>query len=70
MAMGRSYDGPALRVSAGARFTVIRRMGNSQPEFLMAARTRSLASWTAVSGRPTMEKDGSPGEISTSTETM
>ena len=59
-----------MRVSAGARFTVMRRMGNSQPEFLMAALTRSLASWTAVSGKPTMEKEGRPGEMSTSTETM
>ena len=35
----------------------------------MAARTRSRASWTAVSGSPTTWKAGSPGEMSTSTST-
>jgi hypothetical protein len=40
--------------SAGARFTVIRRSGNSQSLLRRAARTRSLASWTAVSGNPMM----------------
>ena len=33
----------------------------------MAARTRSRASCTAVSGRPTMLKAGKPGDMSTST---
>ena len=33
----------------------------------MAKRTRSLASWTAVSGNPTMKKLGRPGAMSTST---
>ena len=47
----------------------MRRIGNSQPEFRMAARTRSRASWTAVSGSPTTWNAGSPGEISTSTST-
>jgi hypothetical protein len=69
-AMGRSYDGPAFFRSAGARFTGMRRIGNSQPLFRRAARTRSFASWTAVSGRPTMLKAGKPGEMSTSTWTM
>jgi hypothetical protein len=46
---------------------VILRWGNTQPEFLTAARTRSLASWTAASGSPTMLKAGSPGSTSTST---
>jgi len=44
-------------------------LGESAPEFLMAARTRSFASWTAASGRPTMVKAGSPGPMSTSTST-
>ena len=52
MAMGTSYAGPAFLRSAGARFTVMRRMGNSKPELRMAARTLSRASWTAVSGQP------------------
>ena len=53
MAMGRSYAGPSFLRSAGARLAVMRRIGNSQPELRMAARTRSRASWTALSGRPT-----------------
>ena len=69
-AMGRSKTGPAFRVSAGARFTVIRRTGISKPEFRTAARTRSRASRTAVSGSPTIEKVGSPGLTSSSTPTM
>src|SRR3990172_2363035 len=36
----------------------------------MAERTRSFASCTAVSGRPTMAKAGSPCEMSTSTSTI
>ena len=69
-AMGRSYDGPSFGKSAGARFTVIRLAGKSAPLFLMAERTRSFASSTALSGRPTMVKDGrEPDEMSTSTST-
>ena len=48
----------------------MRRIGNSHPDTLrMAARTRSRASCTAVSGSPTTWNAGSPGEISTSTST-
>ena len=39
--------------SAGARLTVIRRAGNSNCAFCSAARTRSRASRTSVSGNPT-----------------
>ena len=53
-AMGRSNDAPALRTSAGARFTVTRCGGNSKPEFLMALRTRSRLSRTLASGSPTI----------------
>jgi hypothetical protein len=49
---------------------VSRVVGKAKPEFLMAARTRSLDSWTAVSGRPTMVKEGRPREMSTSTWMM
>ncbi len=66
---GKSYTGPVLRTSAGARLTVMRRSGNLKPRFLMAARTRSALSRTAESGRPTMEKAGSPPETSASTAT-
>ena len=52
IAIGRSYDGPDLRISAGARFTVMRRGGKMNPLFLTAARTRSRASCTAASGKP------------------
>ncbi len=43
--------------------------GNSKPEFLIAARTRSRDSRTAVSGRPTTENDGRPS-WPTSTSTL
>jgi hypothetical protein len=38
----------------GARLTVIRRAGSASPEAISAERTRSRASETALSGRPTM----------------
>ena len=61
--MGRSYWDPAFFTLAGAKFTVIRLVGKCRPLFLAAARTRSRASFTAASGRPTMSKPGSPLEI-------
>src|SRR3990170_4908815 len=57
-------------MSAGARFTVMRLLVNWKPELRMAERTRSLASWTGASGRPTMLKAGMPEAMSTSTSTM
>src|SRR4051812_2930261 len=66
-AKGRSKDVPSLRIPPGARFTVMRLLGTVNPEFLMAANTRSRASLTAESGRPTKVKPGNPGAISTST---
>src|SRR5262245_55838015 len=59
-ASGRSYEGPCLGSSAGARFAVMRRSGYWSPLFLMAARTRSRASLTAVLGKPTRKKFGKP----------
>src|SRR3990172_8729541 len=47
----------------------MRRAGKSQLTFLMAASTRSRLSFTATSGRPTVEKGGSPRAMSTSTST-
>ena len=67
--MGRSYTVPDLRRLAGARFTVIRPTGKAYPLFLMAARTRSRASFTAASGRPTMSKLGRPPDRSHSAVT-
>ena len=67
MAMARSSEAPALRRSAGARLTVIRRGGNARPLLRIAPRTRSRASWSAASGRPTIVNPGRPGATSTST---
>jgi hypothetical protein len=48
----------------------MRAEGNWAPELMMAVRTRSLDSSTALSGRPTIVKDGRPREAtSTSTST-
>ena len=68
-AIGRSSDAPVLRNSAGARFTVIRRGGQVKPVFRIAPRTRSRASDSAASGRPTIVSPGRPGATSTSTLT-
>jgi hypothetical protein len=48
---------------------VIRRSGNSKPEFSNAARTRSRDSCTAVSGRPTIVNAGRPEWMSASAVT-
>ena len=66
---GRSYTGPVLRTSAGARLMVMRRSGHLKPRFFRAAWTRSPLSRTAESGRPTMEMAGIPPEMSASTST-
>ena len=66
---GRSYTGPVLRTSAGARLMVMRRSGHLKPRFFRAAWTRSPLSRTAESGRPTMERAGIPPEMSASTST-
>jgi hypothetical protein len=65
-AMARSKRLPLLRMSAGARLTVMRSLGNGSPELMMAPRTRSLLSLTAVSGMPTTLKRGRPPERKTS----
>src|SRR6185436_5727719 len=66
-AIGRSNAAPALRTSAGARLTVIRCGGNSNPELRIALRTRSRLSRTLASGRPTIVNIGRPKDTSTST---
>ena len=66
-AIGRSNAAPALRTSAGARLTVIRCGGNSNPELRIALRTRSRLSRTLASGRPTIVNTGMPKDTSTST---
>src|SRR5687767_1780695 len=68
-AIGRSKRLESFGSSAGARLTVMRRAGNSKWPWLSAARTRSRASRTSASGRPTMWNAGSPGPRCTSTVT-
>ena len=67
--IGRSYTVPAFFRSAGAKFTVTRLTGKSRPQFFTEARTRSRASFTAASGRPTRSNCGSPPERKISAET-
>ncbi len=69
-AMGRSSPAPSFFRSAGARFTVMWVSGNRKSEFFTAAFTRSRASFTAVSGSPTISKAGMPLVTSTSTVTI
>ena len=54
IAMGKSNAEPSFRISAGARLIVICFRGNLKPLFLMAGVTRSLLSFTAPSGSPTV----------------
>ena len=68
-AIGRSKCEPSLGRSAGERLTVIRLAGSARPMAVIAARTRSLASETALSGRPTRLKAGSPAAMAHCTST-
>lgn len=69
-AIGRSKRPESLGRSAGARFTVIFLFaGNSRPAFCSAERTRSRASFTSTSARPTNVKLGNPLARCTSTVT-
>ena len=68
-AIGTSNAAPSLRTSAGARLIVILRAGKVNPVCRIAARTRSLASCTAASGKPTTVTAGNPCARSTSTST-
>src|SRR5580704_13313584 len=67
--MGRSKRPPSFGRSAGERLTVMRPAGNSKPEWMSAARTRSLLSLTTVAASPTMQNVGSPPARLTSTWT-
>ena len=55
--MPRSSKEPSFFIPAGAKLTVIFCGKTFLPLFLMAERTLSFDSLTAVSGRPTMSKD-------------
>jgi hypothetical protein len=61
--MGKSNLPPSLGKSAGAKLTVILSSGKVKLLLIMALRTRSLASLTDASGKPTKLKKGWPGEI-------
>lgn len=60
---------PSLARSAGAIFIMTCLGGKENPEFVMALRTRSRASPTALLARPTIEKAGRPFLISHSIST-
>ena len=68
-AIGRSKPDPVFLSELGARFTTIFSAGIEKPQLRTAARTRSRASCTAVSGIPTMDMPGIPDETTTSTST-
>ena len=68
-AMARSSPDPTLRTVGGARFTVMRCIGQVSWLDSSAARTRPLASRQAESGEPTTVKDGRPLLTWTSTVT-
>jgi hypothetical protein len=53
-----------LRMSAGASLTVIRLPGNTIPEFLIAARTRSLEWLTQIDVCPALRPRVHPAPLS------
>ena len=68
-AIGKSKWLPSFNTSAGDKFTVMRLGGSDKPIAPKAARTRSRLSATALSGRPTTVKAGTPEAICTWTST-
>ena len=69
-AIGKSNRPDSLGKSAGAKLTVMRwLLGNAKPLLRMAERTRSRASRTSVSAKPTKLKLGKPLAKCTSTVT-
>ena len=70
MAIAKSKRPESLGRSAGARLTVMRwLLGKSSPALTMAERTRSRASLTSVSAKPTKVNEGRPLAKCTSTAT-
>ena len=61
--LGRSKWLPSFSRSAGARLISTRLGGSARPIAVSAARTRSRASPTALSGKPTTRNAGRPEEI-------
>ena len=69
IAIGRSKLGPSFLMSAGARLIVVRSRGQRNALLAIAVVTRSLLSFTAVSGKPTTTIFGSPEPVFTSIST-
>ena len=69
IAIGKSKLVPSFLVLAGARLIKNLLLGNSIPEFFIAALILSFASLILVSGNPTTSKFGSPPVTSVSTST-
>lgn len=70
IAIGKSNIEPSFLVLAGDKLTIILLLKNSIPEFLIAVLTLSFASFTLVSGSPTIWKSGSPFDKSTCMDTI
>ena len=68
-AIGRSRCEPSLVSSAGAKFTVTFLAGKTNPEFVIARRTRSRASDTVLDAIPTILNAGRDLLLSASTST-
>ncbi len=68
IAIGKSYKAPSFFKSAGERFIIIFFMGKLYPLLIIAAFTLCLDSFIALSGKPTIVKEGRPLEICASTE--
>jgi hypothetical protein len=60
---------PRLGRVAGSKASVIRRGGQTSPEFTIAARIRSRASFSAASGKPIIANPGRPSARSACTST-
>ena len=69
MAIPMSKPLPRFGRLAGDSPTVIRRCGHCSPLLMIAARIRSRASRSAVSGSPTSSRPGRPFSMSVSIST-
>ena len=68
--MAKSNPAPSFFKSAGDKLIRTRSFGKSNPELIIADRILSLASFTALSAKPTKSTAGIPRRKSTSTETI
>ena len=68
--MARSNPLPCFGKLAGERLTVTLVGGTANPELVIALRTRSFASPSEASGKPTRTMAGNPDAMSTSTSTI